>query len=88
MTSDFTILIGFRWKMEEQAALIQSRVSLGSSVDDGTWGIKLEEHPTASQPEKRTAGPERAFIEELGLALFRSGCPTDIIEDRECGKAP
>ena len=24
---------------------------------------------------------ERAFVEELGLALFRSGCPTDIIED-------
>lgn len=37
-----------------------------------------------SAPDARPSfdGHERAFIEELGFALFRSGCPTDIIEDR------
>ena len=74
---------------DEHATLIQVPPPESTS-DDGESHGGLRKSPvlwfTSLWPAVRspTPGPERAFIEELGLALFRSGCPTDIIEDREC----
>jgi len=51
--------------MEEQAALIQSRAPLGTSVDDGTWGVKLEEHHLNSR-KNEPQGPNGLSSKSLG----------------------